>query len=67
MYLSAAQYPTIADIRFVFLGILEHLETGTSATEAVSAITSLLANYNNVTIPENHDVDDSETPHQYFQ
>ncbi|GBB84704.1 hypothetical protein RclHR1_11290008 [Rhizophagus clarus] len=27
VYLSAAQYPTIADIRFVFLGILEHLES----------------------------------------
>ena len=115
VYLSAAQYPTIADIRFVFLGILGHLESiiendnfeqkelassvnqkideywtiinqqtlvstvldpryklslfeaGTSAAEAVSAVTSLLANYNNVTIPENHDVDDNETPRQYFQ
>jgi hypothetical protein len=26
IYLSAAQYPTIADVRFVFTGILEHLE-----------------------------------------
>ncbi|GBC05962.1 hypothetical protein RclHR1_06530002 [Rhizophagus clarus] len=115
VYLSAAQYPTIADIRFVFLGILEHLESiigddnfeqkelassvnqkigeywniinqqtlvstvldpryklslfevGASAAEAVSAVTSLLANYHHVTIPENRDVDESETPHQYFQ
>ncbi|GES95167.1 zinc finger BED domain-containing protein 1-like isoform X1 [Rhizophagus clarus] len=115
VYLSAAQYPTIADIRFVFLGILEHLESiigdddfeqkelassvnqkigeywniinqqtlvstvldpryklslfevGASAAEAVSAVTSLLANYHHVTIPKNHDVNESETPHQYFQ
>lgn len=26
IYLSAAQYPTIADVRFVFIGIIEHLE-----------------------------------------
>lgn len=25
VYLSAARYPTIADVRFVFLGILDHL------------------------------------------
>ncbi|GES77420.1 zinc finger BED domain-containing protein RICESLEEPER 2-like [Rhizophagus clarus] len=109
VYLSAAQYPTIADIRFVFLGILEHLESiigdndfeqkelassvnqkigeywniinqqtlvstvldpryklslfevGASAAEAVSAVTSLLANYHHVTIPENRDVDETSS------
>jgi len=115
VYLSATQYPTIADIRFVFLGILEHLESiigdddfeqkelassvnqkideywsiinqqtlvstvldpryklslfeaGASAAEAVSAVTSLLDNYHHVTISENCNVDESETPRQYFQ
>jgi hypothetical protein len=115
VYLSAAQYPTVADIRFVFLGILEHLdniiendefeqkelassinqkidkywniinqqtlvstvldpryklslfEVGTSATNAISAVTSLLTNYHHVTIPENHNVEKDETPRQYFQ
>ena len=26
IFLSAAWYPTIGDVRFVFIGILEHLE-----------------------------------------
>src|SRR2546429_1331035 len=116
VYLSAAQYPTIADIRFVFLGILNYLENmigeneftqnelassvyqkineywniinqqtliptvldpryklslfedGTSATEATFAVTSILANYYNITAPENHETEEKdETPRQYFQ
>ncbi|GES91264.1 zinc finger BED domain-containing protein RICESLEEPER 2-like [Rhizophagus clarus] len=54
---------TVLDPRYK----LSLFEAGTLAAEAVSAVTSLLANYNNVIIPENHDVDDSETPRQYFQ
>ncbi|GES75132.1 hypothetical protein RCL_jg13198.t1 [Rhizophagus clarus] len=54
---------TVLDPRYK----LSLFKAKTSAAEAVFVVTSLLANYNNVTIPENHDVDDSETPHQYFQ
>ncbi|GES97054.1 zinc finger BED domain-containing protein RICESLEEPER 2-like [Rhizophagus clarus] len=69
VYLSAAQYPTIADIRFVFLVStvldpwykLSLFEVGASAAEAVSAVTSLLANYHHVTIPENRDVDETSS------
>ncbi|GET01185.1 zinc finger BED domain-containing protein 1-like [Rhizophagus clarus] len=54
---------TVLDPRYK----LSLFEVGASAAEAVSAVTSLLANYHHVTIPENRDVDESETPHQYFQ
>jgi hypothetical protein len=54
---------TVLDLQYK----LSLFEVGTSATNAISAVTSLLTNYHHVTIPENHNVEKDETPRQYFQ
>ena len=50
IYLSAAQYPTIADTRFVFIGILEYLESiigidGFTQSELASSINQKINEY----------------------
>lgn len=117
IFLSAAQYPTIADVRFVFIGILEHLENiieteeftqsemassvrqkideywnyidqqtlvptvldpryklslfemGVPTSEAISVITSHIQGYNNMAVnsSEQHEVEENNSPLQYFQ